>query len=262
MQSASARPAAGRRPDVHTQYEHFRRVMLDFVEPRSTDRHDGDHDGYDENDRVYVLGAQCGKTELAVGRDKRAAALIDLAYSVTRWRNDLPSIGYPSAIWRELVDDFEDDQVVMIARDIRRARHRAGVFYRLLAQHLQEYQYAFPDAQDVSAQGFDDDDRDARPGESRGCREVRGFPVTFSVSPPGAEVWTISKFDQRLCASYDFDRTDITCDGWTRVPDNIHAVLRGAIEYVAIWPGHLRVWGRAEITESSGKIIAVGQSDE
>jgi len=190
--------------------------------------------------------------DLDTSEDNKVGLLATLAHDVVRLRKNLTRHGYPESVWRPLLLQFEEEQLVLSIEELGKPysaepespevepeptpaeRHRKQ-FLRKMARALRSYRRrTAPTLPEIYYEG--------------GCG-AGGVGVNIRTEPANGRVIFIPVFFYRLCKAQQIDPDDVTqCDRWREPAEGILSEVSGDYFYRASWPDGVEKRGRFSFT--------------
>ena len=202
--------------------------------------------GLNPGDRAFDLVDCTGGSEYLLPsgqtnspRTEIIAKLGDLAYDVVRMRRALKALGYPEAMWKPALIDYEDAQMKMRITERRPqgadwtspSWTQQQEFKQRLVATLAAYRAReAPTLPKVIYEG--------------GCG-AGDFGVKILVEPHSGHVEFIPVFYYELCKAQRLNPDDnVSCDRWREPADGLLFYVAGDYFYVATWPDGSQRRGR------------------
>jgi hypothetical protein len=184
------------------------------------------------SDEEYSL-ADCDQARLYMPTQYSGADKLDegteLAFYIVSWRNGLRNAGFPDAVWRPDLIQYEDRELNTIAGTTGDdSDERRTEFRRYLARKLNNYRQTTA----TSLPKVVPDDEGCGAGEA---------DYGIRTDPPGGRVWLIPVYFYRLCKAQGLDPDNSqSCDRWRQAPNGLVQPLSGDYYYYALWPDGTR----------------------
>ncbi len=184
-----------------------------------------------QKDRIPFSATTCTEANMLLGKEDFwyknndiMIAVADLAYRVVYLSNDLQRLGYPPAIWKNIILEYERDvlQHLSPAPSEDERQGRLSEFTQELRRSLDAYRSSHPTIKEEYMS--------CGPGDA----EIQARIVT---QPRASQVLFTPSFYYDLCIAQKIDPEDTKrCNRWREAVDGKVEWVSGEYYYIARWP--------------------------
>jgi hypothetical protein len=194
-----------------------------------------------------------GNTSDVYDREPVLRTLAELALEIVILNNDLRILGYPDAVWRSMLADFENTQLVLLLREGGQTSPNAelpsdkndGVSKRRLVALMNNYRrQSNPSLRAVTY--------------AEGCGAGE-FEIRVLTEPRNGRILFIPAFFYQLCRAQQLDPNDTNrCDRWHEALNGQLSWVAGDYYYIVHWPDGAVRQGRLSFNKSQeGQVVVI-----
>lgn len=213
--------------DVKGQYYAMKRVMQGFYDhsvlKSEVERNSEPYD-------LYICDTGNEYTGSADDSTGTTDAISTLAVQIVLWRNDLRKLGYPEAVWRPILVEYENAELDLYTRS-------KTVTQAVLDQSLKQYERSVAALGKALTAYRLQSNPALRPVTQEGGCGAGEQMVRVKVEPPNGRVFFIPVFFYELCRVQQINPNDVNqCDKWREAMDGQLTAVAGDYRYSARWP--------------------------